>query len=283
MNPKILPLSLVSLSAVLLSAPAQTLALYDAEISNPADGGSGPVLWYSNATTANASGHMNSVGSSTLTAFNLADVTANDYFGNVNYAFGGDPLADGISVSGSISTTFLTQANGTVSFLFQTPSTLSGFQSMFSRGTFGDTSQLEVGLNGTALRLGYENSGNQTVNIGTVAADTWYYFAMRWDTALASNDMTWYFGEMGGSLSSGSVTITSAGDSAESIVMLGRQGSSKFNGVMENVATWDRTLSDQSIQDQFATAIPEPSAGAALFGLSILTFCLLRRRSRTAS
>ena len=187
----------------------------------------------------------------------ITNLTA-DLWGNADSAFGlGSGAASGAGVSGS-SGLYATGTNGTVTFLFKTPSAMSGFTSLFNQGGYADSSQFEVGINNGQLRLGTQNGATKQLNyIGVLATDTWYYFGMRWDRAAASDDLDWYYGVAGDSaLNTGSLTISSSGDN-KPIYVAGRSGSVPFlGGFFQHVAVYERTLSAASIQAQFdATAV----------------------------
>lgn len=263
-----------------LQSQAQTVSGYEATITSPTDGGSGPVLFYSNVSTADANGHMVSTGSNNSTIFNLGDVSFTGAFGNPNFAYTG--LVNQ-GVSGSSSPTgaladHLAGNNGTVSLLFKTPTSFTGFESLFNRGFFGQSKAFEIGVEDDGdLRL-VNNSTTSTV-VKRLSTDTWYYAALRFNLSLASDDLTWYVGELGSSvLDTGSITITNGALEDTTIYVGGRSGTSAYRGSIQALATWDRTLSDGAIQSQFAaTGIPEPTTYALLFGISCLSLVACRR------
>ena len=159
---------------------------------------------------------------------------------------------------------FTTGAVGTVSFLFKTPSANPGtIQTLFSQGV---SFTVALHTNGM-IRIAHDNSGTKYSNVVSVVTDTWYYFAMKWDTAKTGNDLTWYLGATNSTLNSGKLTITSAG-TATSIQL------DALKAPMQEVAIWQRELSDASIQSQFS-AIPEP-ATVGLFVVASAVVLFLR-------
>jgi hypothetical protein len=239
-------------------------AAYEATIETPTDEGGGPVLYYSNAGTADANGHMYSTGSDNSVVYNMGDLTGTGAFGNADYAYEGrlNMAVSGSSTSSSLAD-HLAGDNGTVCMLFKTPDTLSGsgYQSLFSRGIYGESEALEIGVNEGTLRI--INNSTQITTVGTLAASTWYYVALRFDLTKTSDDLTWYYGEFGSStLNTGSFTIENGGRPGTTILIGGRGGSAAFGGLVQEVATWDRTLSDAAITDQFnqtLDAVPFPA------------------------
>ncbi|MDP0496574.1 MAG: LamG-like jellyroll fold domain-containing protein [Verrucomicrobiota bacterium JB024] len=261
---------------------AQTLSDYELTITSPLDGGSGPGGFFSNTTqTTGVNGNMYSTGTNTtMVAYRLATYRANDFFGNVNYAYVMGYYDGGHAVSQSGSTDYLASANGTVSMLFQTSNDVSTFQSLLNRGIYNaegnDAFEIRVG-NGR-LQIAY--GGTSLYNIDTsISAETWYYLGISWDLSEGSNNLTYYYGEAGsGDLQSGTITISSTGDPAELIYIGGRDGNSQFLGALEEIAIWDRTLSDSSLEAQYAATVPEPATIGMLLGATCLGLVLLRRK-----
>jgi hypothetical protein len=257
-------------------AHADLQADYEATILTPADSGSGPALWFQNTDTASGV-HMLNSGSagataSTHQAYRLAGATSADLFGNENQAFGIDTAGDSAAVAGSTGL-FMTGRQGTISMLFKTPGSIEN-ASLFRQGGF----ELFALGSGDTLRLTTE-SGTYTTLGNSLSTDTWYYFATRWDAdqGASSDELTWYMGEAGGTLSFGSINLVGTDTGASgSITIAGRGTSSKFSGAMQEVAIWERELSDSSIQSQFAAAVPEP-ATLGMFGLAGMLLAIIRR------
>jgi hypothetical protein len=230
-----------------LAESVQRANAYESTISSPTDGGGGPALWYKNANTKSGEHMLNSgLAGSAYQAYRLGGALYSDLWGNTNMAFGStNAIAPTVANSSGL---FATGAVGTVCFLFQTPSTMpTNVVILFSQGSI-----FTVALNGpsSAIRIAHTNSGaiRYSNTVSSVKTGTWYYFAMKWDTAKASNDLTWYAGEAGSSLQSGTLTINSAG-AATSIQI------DALNAPMKEVAVWEREISEASITSQFNATI----------------------------
>ncbi len=254
---------IIALVALITATVQASLVGYETTISNSA-----PTLWYKNANTKSGE-HINNSGSAgalptTHQAYRLGGALYTDLWGNANMAFG-STNATAPAVAGSTGL-FTTGAVGTVSFLFKTPSANpSTIQTLFSQGV-----SFTVALNSNGMiRIAHDNSGTKYSNVVSVATDTWYYFAMKWDTAKTGNDLTWYLGTTNSTLNSGNLTITSAGLASASIQLDG------LKAPMQQIAIWGSELSDASIQSQFSQ-IPEP-ATIGMIGLGGLAVILLRR------
>jgi len=224
-----------------------------------------PSLWY---TTAGTSNEGSAGGTYTLSA--QISASASDYWGNANSAFGiTNGATRGAAVSGSTGL-FATGQQGTVTFLFKTPETLSGLASLFHQGDAANATPFEVSINDGTLRLGTFDGAKKTTNLGALTGDTWYYFAMTWDLSKPSDDLTWYYGAAGDALNSGNLSITTSGANS-AIYVGGRNSSAPFlGGYFQNIAVYQTNLSDTAIQSQFS-AIPEP----ATLGLFLITGCSL--------
>ncbi|QHI68374.1 LamG-like jellyroll fold domain-containing protein [Tichowtungia aerotolerans] len=248
--------------AKLASSSILRLAAYEATVETPTDEGGGPVLYYSNAGTADSNGHMFSTGSDNAVIYNMGDLTGTGAFGNPDYAVEGR-INMGISGSSTSENLInhLAGDNGTVSLLFKTPTTMSGYQSLFNRGIYAQSQALEIGISDGKLR--FINNSTKITDVGLLTADTWYYVALSFDLTKTSDDLTWFYGEFGSvTLNSGSITIDNSARPSTTIYIGGRTGSAGFGGLIQEVATWDRTLSEQAITDQFnqtLDAIPYPA------------------------
>jgi hypothetical protein len=237
----------------------QSLAEFATSIATPADGGGGPVLWYADFASATANGHMDNRGSAGATpathqAYRLGAQSYADTFGNPALAYGIAPAGtQSAAVAGSTGL-FTTGAQGTVSLLFRTPHDLSGLKVLFQQG-----SGFELAIDGASARLTYTRGGLQQAYIGSpLAAATWYYVALRWDTTRASGDLTWYLGQAGGrTLESGQLSMDVAGGNA-AIMIGGRATSHLFAGPLQHLAVWQRELTDSAIRSIFgATIVPQ--------------------------
>jgi hypothetical protein len=252
-------LKTLSASLPLLLSPlaqAQSSSAFVGSIGLPSDGGEGPSLWYQDGV-AN-SGSAGSSFSLTSGGGKIA-ITATDYFGNANGAFGLLPdAAAGAAVAGS-GGLFASDNNGTVVFMFKTPAELTGFISLFNQGSFGNPeSHLEVGINNGWLRLGTQLGSIQQLahNLRLLDTNTWYYFAMHWDLSQAANNLAWYIGQAGESQPiNGKLTVSKAGSSNAPIQIGGRGRGSVSLGYFQNIAIYERTLSEQAIKDQFKALV----------------------------
>lgn len=222
---------------------------------------------------------------------------ASDYFGNANaavtFASSSDQLsyANGTDIiSGSGTATPV----GSLSLLFETPSTFGGTMYLFSNSdTTG--SQLAVTLLSGALNIKINNKTFTGPTTGsafpTLTENTWYYFALTWDcngTASGVNGFNYYLGEAGqssigytgflqrggsGNFSSSSGTIGNGG----AFVLSGHQTSQTggfSHGTVDELATWNTELTGAQINDQFnalITPAPEPS----VFALGLMGGLLL--------
>jgi hypothetical protein len=276
--------------AVFMTATAQAnLAGYEAAISSPTDAGGGPALWYKNATSISGTTVANSGSAgATYTAAGLGAFKYTDPWGNANNAFGISNPANqssaassasdqGSAVSGS-SGKFMTGQQGTISMLFKTPTSIGQTAAaLFSQGGF----ELMVqGVSKDTLRLTTAGS-TYTYLPPKVTADTWYYFAARWnaDQGAGADELTWYLGKADGTgtLSSGNINIAATTNGASGgIYLAGKTTYYEYYGAMQEVAIWDRELSDASIQSQFS-AIPEP-ATLSMIGVATIGLLILRRR-----
>lgn len=262
-------------TAILAGAAQGALITYENTISSPADGGAGPALWFkSGAQRSSNDLHILNSGSagaldSTHQAQAAGQALHEDLWGNANMAFG--TTSGSASVAGSTGL-FATGAQGTVGFLFKTGASIpAAGEPLFQQGGTLSVELRTTGVPAPGVRITYTNDGTKYASVGAVTTDTWYFFAMKWDTSKTGDDLTWYLGEENGPLQSGTLTIDSAGGSNQAV----RFGHA--NLPMQQVAVWERELSDESIQAQFAV-IPEPST-LVLFGVAAAGLLLVGRRA----
>jgi hypothetical protein len=262
---------IIYLIATMIAASSHAgLTDYIDSVGTPSDGGTGPSLWYKTARSPNSG---TGGASYILTSGGVMTNLTADFWGNADSAYGLEGAAtQGASIPGSTGL-FASGTNGTVSFLFKTPASLSGFVSLFNQGQYSDTAPFEVGINVADLRITTTQSGGSKVSkvLGTLSPDTWYYFCMRWDTSLGSDNLTWYYGATGGSLNSGTQTIISAGDN-KSVLVGGRNNSSPFlGGFFQNIAVYERTLTEVAVQNQFDKTLSDTAILAAAYTAKIET------------
>jgi hypothetical protein len=152
---------------------------------------------------------------------------------------------------------------------------------------FIDSPTNAPGAGALKLRVGDTTS---TLLTGTnTSYSSWYYFGVTYDEARDAGEVRWYLGLANGSLSSGTIDMGNSsviGDNGP--VVFG--GLDQFrpnnsyqnpgNGEMDEIAIWNRELSNSEITSQFnaITGAPEPST--ALLILAGLGFGALRRHRR---
>lgn len=242
---------LTAISATVLSSAIYADRIdYEKTISSPADDGVGPVLWYRSADTrSNNDLHILNSGSaglspSTYQAQLLGVTLYKDLWGNANMAFGTSYAT--ASVAGSTGL-FATGAQGTVSFLFKTEDTIPSSSGLFLQGA-----SFSVKLHNTGVRIDHRRDETiRYTEVASVKANTWYFFAMKWDTTKSHNNLTWYLSEENGRLRTGALTIDSAGEPYTPVL---------FNQAMvpmQQIAVWNRELSHESIQSQFKAIVNE--------------------------
>lgn len=236
---------------------AQDIGTYELTISAPADGGAGPVLWYRDASDIN-NVHVYNSGSSaggtppvepasgTNQAYRLGGAVYDDYFGNAGNAFGVDVSTNSAAIAGSTNA-FMTGQEGSISLLFKTPSDIEN-ASIFRQGGF------ELFLLGATDTARLTVEGTNYNPLLTVDTDTWYYFAARWNADQGPGDeLHWYLGRLGGSLGFGSIGLSGTGVGASASIELGGRGvSNKFPSALQQVAIWQRELTESAIEQQFA-------------------------------
>jgi hypothetical protein len=252
------------------TATASLSALQDL-IANPTDGGTGPGIWLSTSGTDNAGSDNPGPPPAGLATYTLTEANT-DFFGTAGQAFAlrtqdgeGNPTTSGAGIAGSGATTYLTGDNATLVLTFKTPSTFATV-SLVERGPDSAANSFElVLLNSGVLRLSYRNTGSSDrTNLQTLSPDTWYYVAITWDLSNSTNNLKWHVGQMGSAvLSSGAITATVVGDTTSAIRIAGRANSLFNFGPYQNIAMYDRTLSEGAIADQFSAiteTVAEPGA-----------------------
>jgi hypothetical protein len=236
-----------------------TLSPLSHAIEFPADGGSGPVIWYETARMPNLGSDANTL---VLTNHGAMIDERVDFFGTPGDAFGlaGDQT-QGAEIVGSEETTYLTGEEATVVIMFQTPSILTTTAAILGRrpseANVGEP-KFEVSiLSDRTLQLttGDTQLGVNT-SIGTLALDTWYYLMVTWDLGLPGNQVSWYLGKMGEStLSRGFINqVSVVGNTNNAISVAGRSASDLFFGSYQNIAIYDRHLGENAVKDQFLRA-----------------------------
>lgn len=266
------------------SAMSASITTFNNLIENPSDGGSGPGIWYSNFATSD----LNTLGSDDNNLRNFSRFEArSDFYGDSSGAFAlGSGETGGSGVSGSSATSYLTGNTSTAVLTFQTPSAFTSNAAILGRrpsGSVAGEEKFELFLLSSGMlrvTTGDTQFGVNT-NLGTLQTDTWYYVAVSWDLTLESNQVSWYYGEMGSeTLNSGFVNnVSVVGSPDNAIRIAGRSNSDLFTGPLQNLALYDRALSSDAINDQFS-AIPEPSFYAGILGLLAMLMVYRRRKAR---
>lgn len=295
---KKLTLAVIGLLSVCAVAQAQSLATYQSAINAQL-----PSYYFTFDNTL-----VDSVGGS-LTLSSAGGAYASDYFGNANStrsfsastdslstsdiiaggssALNGNPLATGV---GSMSFLFRTLDSTLLTgqrFVFAQRSSTTGASNAF--GLFFDNATAATDPGALKLRVG--NGPTTSIMLSnSISVDSWYYFAVTYDETRDAGEVKWYLGQVGGSLSSGTVNIGNVavvGDDSQAFVIgnsaVGATGSyrSPGNGQVDEMALWGRELSPEEVGGQFVALVPEPSVmalaavGATLFGWR------LRRKLRT--
>ncbi len=260
-----------------------SITAFNNAIGNPSDGGSGPGIWYSDFATSD----LNTLGSDSDDLRNFSRFEARtDFYGNNSGAFGlNSEQTSGSGISGSAGTSYLTGDTSTAVLTFQTPSAFTQNSAILGRrpsGSVAGESKFELFLLSSGMlrvTTGDTQFGVNT-NMGTLQTDTWYYVAVSWDLNLDTNQVSYYFGEMGAdTLNSGFVNdVSVVGSTDNPIRIAGRSNSDLFDGSLQNIAIYDRALSSAAINDQFS-AIPEPSHYAGIFGLLAMLIAWRRRKA----
>ncbi|MDZ8118441.1 hypothetical protein [Pontiella agarivorans] len=255
---KIIFVMAAGLAAV--SAQAGDLLDYLDKVGTPSDGGSGPAIWYKTARTPNDG----SAGAQyTLTWGQPMTRLSTDFWGNADSAFGLEAGASGGANIADASGLFASGDTGTVCLLFRTPTAIepTTTYSVFNQGVWGDGEPFEIRIHNSNLQGSTtETDGARPTwdMISGLKGGTWYYVAYAWDLTLGNESLTWYAGELGVSLNQGTRTIISAGMNTKAVFVAGRSsGSSLDDGAVQSFAVYERMLSEQAIQDQFAATLSD--------------------------
>jgi hypothetical protein len=114
-------------------------------------------------------------------------------------------------------------------------------------------------------------------------ASTWVFFAVTWN----GSSVQWYVGDEDApvTVSGTSGAYTGSLGAGPNSIVLGRSGSTGtsaqgFDGLLDDIRIYDSALGLSQIEAVRASAIPEPSAFAALGGLAALGLAASRRRRR---
>ncbi len=239
---------------------------YEAAIASPIDAGGGPDLWYKSATLISGTAVTNSGSAGAYyTVPKLVAFTYVDRWGTADKAFGISNPANqslatnsasdaGSGITGS-SGKFMTGQQGTISLLFKTPTIISQTAAtLFYQGGF-ELLLLKDSTPAT-LKPRLTTAGSIYTTLPAVTPETWYYFAARWnaDQGAGADELIWYLGKADGTgtLTNGSINIAAATNGASGTLYLAGHGSYfEYYGAMQQVAIWERELSEASIINQF--------------------------------
>lgn len=265
------------------------IANYDATIASQS-----PLEQFNFADSLNATANNDS-GPGAFTAGANTAYTS-DLSGNANGALsvtanatsGGYTMADNNFVTGQGTENSV----GTLSFLFNL-SSVSGTEYFLSIGgdTTSDANAFALAISGNSPEL---KLGGHSAVLPTLTANEWYYIGVTWDfNGTTSDTATYYIGELGGTLSSTTVsgyaaTAEVGGTSGETgsdgdIVVGNRQANnSGMEGDYGTLATWSSQLSSTQITNQFdalTTTVPEPSTTACVGFGGLLLGLILRKKA----
>jgi hypothetical protein len=248
-------------------------------------------------------------GSGTFTAATAGAGFGSDLFGNANHAASFTANSDYLTgpasiISGAGTTgTVGTPVVGTLSLLFRTGDSLPNTGYFFSdsetvatsaAGSQAARSAFALQFNGGAISFDLGDKKNALSGVSMVI-DSWYYFAVTYsfDGTSAGDTATWYLGAAGGSLSSGSLTVTSGlsivGDGSTFVVgnkqatVVGIPATSTAGAgahpAIDELATWNTGLTSGQIQSQFGAVQPAPEPSTyALLGIGGLLVLFARRK-----
>lgn len=187
----------------------------------------------------------------------LGGAYTNDNVGNSNSAFavtgGNHFLREDLDILAP---------TGTMTLLFRTPEVpLTGFRHVFGQGADSATSNAwNLVFNNPNLTLKAGNANVTLIN-GQPVPGAWYFFSATWDEDRNSGEVKWFFGPVGGALSSGTLSIADdAPVGAGGPIFLGNKdpGFGSFRetnsaGVVDEAIVWSRELTSTEVLDQFIT------------------------------
>jgi len=265
------PIILRLLAALVLAfvgqVHAQTLPNYQAVVA-----GQSPMHYFKLDNSL-----VDSVGAaSSFAAAGTGGGFTNDFSNNPHacrfFVNSGDALtnaADLISGGGPVGGNVAATNRGTVTLLFRTldATNNTGQRFIFSQGNttsnanaFGLFFENNTSTDPNSLKLRVGNLTTPILAAGDILPAAWYYFAVSYDEARNSGEVKWHLGWAGATLNSGTIDMSSAaaiGDDGP--FFLGNRGGlnggfrSPGNGRVDELAIWNRELSDTEINAQFLT------------------------------
>jgi PEP-CTERM motif len=246
---------------------------------------------FADSLSANAGSGTFAAGASTAYTTDLSGNANGALSVTATEAGGGYTLADNSFIAGQGTVNSV----GTLSFLFNISTPTSGTEYFLSVGgdTTADGNALALAISGGQAEL---KIGGHSANLPALTANAWYYIGITWDfNGTTSDTATYYLGELGGTLSSTTLsgvyaaTYEVGGTSGETgssgdIVIGNRQAdNSSMDGDYGTLATWSSQLSSAQITDQFdaltTSAVPEPSTTACIGVGGLLLGLILRKKA----
>ena len=236
-------------------------------------------------------------GSLSLSTNGPTGAFTTNVLGNANAAYSFTSADDSLWITNDIISAGVSAANttasgvGSLAFLFRMLSdTNTGQRFLLGQGTLSPT-RLTAFLENTNPANGDPNSlklrtGNTTTTVITnydLVPNAWYYFAITFDETRNNDEVHWYWGRVGGTLTNG--IFNPANDSVvgdNGIFTIGNRSNindtaafrNPGSGAIDEFATYNDELSPGEIAAQFNTilnvAAAPPSLAIARAGTSIL-------------
>jgi hypothetical protein len=190
-----------------------------------------------------------------------------------------------LSGGGTFSSTTPGTGKGALSCLFKVPPTNAPSSSAFiytTPGSIGASNNFSLVLAKTNnnLQVSFGNA-TKTIRQGTnMVPGDWYYFALNYDETVVTNQVTWWLGQPGTTLSSGVIAAVSnalAGAGTSFVIGnsttfgSGFRGGTGLPGQIDEFAIWHRQLTGVEVTNQFnaLVALGNPSVSLpAISGIS---------------
>ena len=225
---------------------------------------------------------------------------ANDYFGNplgARYFVNG---SDAVYVNtnllngGGPPTGALGSGKGSISCIFRSlaGTNNTGQRFLFSAGgatttTNGFGFYMENWSSGTntdfaSYKIRFGNASKPILTRSNIVWSEWYYFAMTYDESLANNQVSWWLGQPGGTLNSGTLDyVTNSLAGQGNIFVIGNhtnfnaRWASPGNGSVDEFAIWHRLLTPEEVTSQFNALAPvvpvdRPTLSITLAGSNVI-------------
>jgi hypothetical protein len=199
-----------------------------------------------------------------------------DFFGNTDscrfFVNSSDALTntdDLIGGGGPVGGDSAATNRGTVVVLFRSLDSTNntGQRFILSQGNttananaFGLFFENNISTDPNSLKLRVGNLTTPILPATNILPAAWYYFAVSYDEARVSGEVKWYLGHPGGVLESGTIDMSLAGVIGDNgTFFLGNRDSltggfrSPGNGRVDELAIWNRELTEGEIHSQFET------------------------------